>query len=184
MLAGRRKAHDGPIGRHVGRSRSDRAGTRCRDRVRRVERRGKTASPLAALARSVVRIGIHSEQDLTGWVGDPARKFAAHSRAESLHRTVVRDSICTATAFHRYKGLFLPGGISPCLLQFSKPLSLVCGISNHKKKRSRNISGRPMPCRERPTSSMSSPSAVRLGQPLWHPADRQDYDEATDPSAN
>jgi hypothetical protein len=25
---------------------------------------------------------------------------------------------------------------------------------------------------------------VRLGQPLWHPADRQDFDEATDPSAN
>ena len=25
---------------------------------------------------------------------------------------------------------------------------------------------------------------VRLGQPLWHPADRQDYDDPTDPSSN
>jgi hypothetical protein len=84
---------------------------------------------------------------------------------------------------HRYKGLFLLGEIAvPTSVLEAIKLGLWDFEPPDETLQEHFRATHAMP--GTPDKLDVLAERVRLGQPLWHPADRQDYDDPTDPSAN
>jgi len=109
------------------------------------------------------------------------RRFAAHRRHGSLQS--YGSARHRRSAFHRYKGLFLLGEIAvPTSVLEAIKLGLWDFEPPDETLQDHFRATHAMP--GTPDKLDVLAERVRLGQPLWHPADRQDYDDPTDPSAN